>query len=477
MPGASREANHEVRRPVTGFATSRRAGGWVVSGASGKAVRETRIVTRRLHDVADDFEAVLLRATERRLRADVPVVSYLSGGVDSSLVVALASHIRGEPIPTFTIQIQDPQLDETNEAALAARHVGTTPVVVPCGAAEVLRTYPRLIRAAEGPVIDTACAAMVLLAEEVHRQGYKVALTGEGADEWLAGYPWFKVHRVLGCLDMIPGLPISQLARRLYLRVTGAPRVPWSMARRNLRLVGGPNAWLDVYGLMGLSKLRFFSRRMWEQLADHSPYADLDVPLERLRRWHPLHRSLYFGGRVMLPGLLLHAKGDRAAMHSAVETRYPFLDEEVFGFLARLHPRWKLRGLRNKHLLRRLAERWLPPAIAQRRKAMFRAPFDSFHAEHLPPFVDQLLSEESLQKTGYFEAAAVRHWRQAFKDLPPRSNQRTSIEMGLVGVASTQLWHHTFIDASLADLPSLANGSVLPSRELLPPRLQTAPAG
>lgn len=441
-------------------------------GSTGDAVRERtywqfdfpdRGTEERGDDpkhLIDEFEAILLRATERRLRADVPVVSYLSGGVDSSLVVALASKVRGEPIPTFTIQIQDPQLDETSEAAEAARHVGTRPIVVPCGAEEVLRTYPRLVQAAEGPVIDTACAAMVLLAREVHARGYKVALTGEGADEWLAGYPWFKLHRLLNWLDVVPGLPLSLMARRLYLRLTGAPRFPWSQTRRIEKVMGGPNAWMNVYGLMSLSKLRFFSRALWDQLGDHLPYDDLEIPLDRLRRWHPFHRSLYFGGRVMLPGLLLNAKGDRAAMHSSVETRYPFLDEEVFGFLARLHPRWKLRGLRDKYLLRLLAARWLPSHIAHRRKAMFRAPFDSFHADRLPPFVDQLLSEESLQKTGYFDPAAVRHWRQAFRTMKPGANQRTSVEMGLVGVVSTQLWHHTFVEGSLADLPSLARTAI-----------------
>lgn len=435
--------------------------------------------------LVDEFESVLLRATERRLRADVPVVSYLSGGVDSSLIVALASHIRKEPIPTFTIQIQDPKLDETSQAALAAKHVGTTPIVVPCGPAEVLRTYPDVVHAAESPVIDTACAAMVLLAREVHARGYKVALTGEGADEWLAGYPWFKLHRVLSWLDCVPGVPLSLMARRLYLRVTGAPRFPWSTTKRIENAIGGPNAWMNVYGLMSLSKLRFFSRELWDQLGDHLPYDDLGIPLDRMRRWHPFHRSLYFGGRVMLPGLLLNAKGDRAAMRSSVETRYPFLDEDVFNFLSRLHPRWKLRGLRDKFLLRQLAERWLPRAIAQRRKAMFRAPLDSFHADHLPPFVDQLLSEESLRKTGYFDIAAVRHWRQAFKEMRPGANVRTSIEMGLVGVVSTQLWHHTFLDASLADLPSSAGNADLFARPrhdgpsaaaLAGPRKQTAPA-
>jgi asparagine synthase (glutamine-hydrolysing) len=405
--------------------------------------------------VIADFERVLQRAVDKRLRADVPVVAYLSGGVDSSTVVALAGNVRGNPVPTFTIQIDDPKLDETNEATLIARHLCCNPVVVKCGAKEILDTYPSLIRAAEGPVIDTACAALLLLAREVHSQGYKVALTGEGADEWLAGYPWYKVHRLLSFLDVIPGLQLSQLSRRAYLRLTGAPRFPWSVARRLQAVTGGHNAFMDIYGLMSMSKLRFYSRQMHDTLGDHIPYADIGINLDRLKRWHPLNRSLYFGARIMLPGLLLASKGDRVAMNSSVETRYPFLDEDVYDFCAGLRPSWKLHGLREKYALRLLAERWLPRKIAWRPKAMFRAPFDSFHGDHPPAFVDQLLSTESLRRTGYFEPDAVHSWRASFRHLREGSNQRLSVEMGLVGVLSTQLWHHTYIDPSLADLASL----------------------
>src|SRR5262249_25672721 len=155
--------------------------------------------------------------------------------------------------------------------------------------------------------------------------------------------------------------------------------------------------------------------------ADHVPYEDLRPNMDRLRCWHPLNRSLYWGARIHLPGLLLSLKGDRVAMHSSVETRYPFLDEDVYAFLARVHPKWKLHGFRDKHLLRLLGERWLPRQIAHRRKAMFRAPFDSFFAERVPPFVDQLLSEESLRKTGYFDPQAVQTGREAFRRLRPNS--------------------------------------------------------
>jgi asparagine synthase (glutamine-hydrolysing) len=409
--------------------------------------------------VVDEFEALMKKAVERRLRADVPVVSYLSGGVDSSVVVALAcAQRRAEgkgPIPTFTISIQDPGLNEKSEAMEVARGLDTKAIVVDCGRAEVLQTYPELIRAAEGPVIDTACAALLMLARKVHATGYKVALTGEGADEWLAGYPWYKVQRLLGALDAIPGLELSHAARRAYLRLTGAPRVSWQQARRAQEAIGGQNAWLNIYGLFSTAKLRLFSAQMWEQLGDHLPYADLQLNLDRARRWHPLNRSLYLGARVMLPGLLLSCKGDRVAMHSSVETRYPFLDEDVFDFLAKLHPDWKMRGLRDKLILRYLADRWVPRSIAWRRKAMFRAPLDGFHTTQLPTFVDDLLSAESLRKTGYFNVTAVHHWRDAFRTMR-RGNQRTMIEMGLVGVVATQLWHHTFIGGSLADLPTLA---------------------
>ena len=405
--------------------------------------------------LVDRFEHAMLAAVEKRLRADVPVVSYLSGGVDSSVVVAMACKVRGEPIPTFTIRIDDPQLDETSEAGIVSRHLGCRPTVVNVGASETLTTYPRLVAAAEGPVIDTSCAALLLLAQQVHADGYKVALTGEGADEWLAGYPWYKVHKLLGCLDVFPGLRLSMSARRLFLKLSGAPVFPREAITRTLDAVAGPNPWLDIYGLVSMAKLRFFGPELRQSMAEDLPYDDLGLNVDRMRKWHPLNRGLYLGARIHLPGLLLNAKGDRVAMHNSVETRYPFLDEDVFALLAGIDPRWKMRGIRgDKYLLRLLAERYLPKSIAWRRKAMFRAPLDSFHLENAPTFVEQLFSRESLRKTGYFDAQAVAHWRQAFKTLRPGATQRISIEMGLAGVLSTQLWHHLFVDSSLADLPA-----------------------
>ena len=405
--------------------------------------------------LVDDFEAVLLKAVEKRLRADVPVGAYLSGGLDSSMIVAMACRLKGPAINTYTVRVDDPGLDELSAANLSARHIGTKPPIVQdFRASDALAMYPQLIHAAEAPVIDTSCAALLMLARRVHECGQKVVLTGEGADEWLAGYPWYKIAKVLDLLDCIPGLKLSETARRAYLKLNHVPLYPPEMRPALEESIGGPNAWIDSYGVLALSKLRFYAAPMREVLATARPWEGLGLNLERARRWHPLNRGLWIGARVTLAGHLLQAKGDRVAMHSSVEVRYPFLDEDVFDFTAKLSPRWKLRGFRDKHLLRQVAERWLPPEIARRHKVIFRAPLDSFHIDPEPPFVAELLSEESLRRTGYFDVAQVRHWRTAFRKMRPGAPPRLSVEMGLAAVVATQLWHHTFIDGSLADLPS-----------------------
>src|SRR6266705_122553 len=174
-----------------------------------------------------DFEQVLLKAVEKRLRADVPVGAYLSGGLDSSIIVAMACRLKGPAINTYTIRVDDPALDELSAASLSARHIGTKPPIVQeFRASDALATYPELIQAAEAPVIDTSCAALLQLAQRVHACGQKVVLTGEGADEWLAGYPWYKAAKVLGMLDLVPGMHLSDVARRAYLRLNRVPNYP-----------------------------------------------------------------------------------------------------------------------------------------------------------------------------------------------------------------------------------------------------------
>lgn len=394
----------------------------------------------------DEFEERLTAAVRKRLRADVPVVSYLSGGVDSGSVLALANKALGRPVPAFTIAIDADGLDEQHEAAGVARALGSELTVVRCGRGELRDAYPELINAAEAPVIDTSCAALMLLARRVNEHGYKVALTGEGADEWLAGYRWFKTQRALKALDAIPGLPVTRWLRSAFLKVTGQPRYPKDIYRRAERAVGGYNGWLDLYGLMGLSRLRFFSPDRLKEIEGKVVFEEIELN-PNLHRWHPFHRTLYLGARVHLAGHLLAAKGDRVAMNSSVETRYPFLDEDFVGYVNGLHPRWKLRGLsRDKYLLRQAAKRWLPKEAAGRRKGMFRAPLDSFGlGDATPPgWVGDVMSRESLQSTGYFDADRVFAWRERLPSIKSPLT-RKAVELGLAGVTATQLWHHRFI--------------------------------
>jgi asparagine synthase (glutamine-hydrolysing) len=409
------------------------------------------------HDPADkdslveEFRSTFSRAVERRLQADVPVVSYLSGGIDSASVLAVASRVQQRAPASFTIRIPTRRFDESARAAETAKLLGSRNTIIDCDSAQIADAYPRVVRAADCPVIDTSCAALWMLSGEVHRQGFKVALTGEGADEALAGYPWFKIQRLLSAADFVPGLSSAALSR-LCRRLAGKSG-PGDDLRRMDALLGGPLAQTEMYHLVSLARRRFYSPAMFDALGGHTAYDDLELDVERMRRWHPLNRSLYLGYKTILPGLLLNHKGDRVAMAHSVETRYPFLDEEVIDLCARVHPRWKLHSLRrDKHLLRCAARAWLPRETVDRPKAMFRAPFALTFFSCGPAWVSQLLSHESLEKTGYFDATKV---RTTFAQYQRRHFPgRMFHEMGMVAVLATQLWHHLYLGGNLCELPT-----------------------
>ena len=216
-----------------------------------------------------------MRSVEKRLRADVPVGSYLSGGVDSSMIAALACRLKGSAgLNTYTIGSNSPELDQLDAANLVARHIGAKPPIVEqFGASDAVNAYPELIEAVKAPVIDTSSAALLRLAQRVHGSGQKVVLTGEGSDEWLVGYPWYKAAKALGFLDAVPGLHLGERARRAYLWSQHVPQYPPGFRFRQEQAVGGPNAWIDAYGVLGLSKLRFYAALMREVLAKTNPGA------------------------------------------------------------------------------------------------------------------------------------------------------------------------------------------------------------
>lgn len=420
--------------------------------------------------LVDEFEQTFRRAVELRLRADVPVVSYLSGGVDSAYVLATAAKIRGLPPPSFTIRVPSGKLDETSHAMVTARAVGSAPTVVVCDGKAISSAYAKLITAADSPVTDTSCAALLDLAREVHNQGYKVALTGEGADEAFAGYVWFKTHKFSRLSDHF-GLRASAASSRVLRNLMSRDRGLQNPSL-NDTLTGGPHAQSEVYALVAMARESYYSAGLKNRLRGFSVYEDVPLDLERMKRWHPLNQSLYLGYKIHLPGLLLNHKGDRVAMASSVETRYPFLDDGVLKFTGRIHPRFKLKGLaRDKFLLRKAAERILPKEVAWRPKGMFRAPFAESFFVNQPAFVRQLMSEESLKKTGYFDVTAVRRDYQSYVD-GTAAKWRFFSSMGLGGVLATQLWHHINLGGGLCELPAAdysasrqhsEGGSVAPS--------------
>jgi asparagine synthase (glutamine-hydrolysing) len=410
---------------------------------------------RRLDDptpLVEELEALLQQAVERRLRSDVPVVTYISGGLDSTVVLGLCSRHRGEPIPAFTIGLEGAGPDERAHSTEAATVLGSPLTTVTMDKSQIGSTFPELVRAAEGPVLDTSCAALLRLAQAVHNQGFKVALTGEGADEALAGYVWYKTQKMRDGVYRTIGRSAPRALRNLVARWVSGGRAVIPPERA----IGGTRpAQQDLYEMISQSKPVLYSASMWHRLGDHSPYSDLDITAERMTRWHPLNQSLYVGYKVMLAGLLMISKGDRIAMNASVETRYPYLDDDVIAFCAGLAPQYKLHGMTEKWILRQVAARILPGQIANRPKTMFRSSLaQTFLGTHRPAWVDQLLSPDSLRATDYFDVASVLKQRSLQTVLPRMTPARFIFDVALTCVVSTQLWHHIYCGGGLCDLPA-----------------------
>ncbi len=410
---------------------------------------------RRMTDPAplvDELEHLLRQAVERRLRGDVPVVSYISGGLDSTVVLGLSSRQRGRAVPSFTIGFDKAGPDERAESTEAANVLGSPLTTVTMNKASVAEAFPELVTAAEGPVMDTSCAALMRLAGAVHDQGYKVALTGEGADEALAGYVWFKGQMFKERLLKRIGRSPLNAFRGLILGLVGGG----AEHRADLRPMRGVRpAQQELYDLIGQARPLLYDQSMWNRLGAHTPYEDLDISNDRIGRWHPLNQSLYVGYKMMLAGLLMMAKGDRVAMHNSVEARYPFLDDDVIQFCAGIAPEYKLHGRTEKWILRQVAAKTLPNRIANRPKTMFRSSLSqTFLGPHRPKWVDQLLSPESLKETGYFDPKSVLREVSRQRMMPRVTLRRFVMDLGLTSVVSIQLWHHLYCGGGLCDLPT-----------------------
>lgn len=397
-------------------------------------------------DYLEEFHDLLVDAIRLRLRADVPVGAYLSGGLDSSTITAMIRAYTGNRLSTFSIAFADAAFDESPHQQRMARFLGTDHQVTTVTHADIGAAFPEVIWHTETPVLRTAPVPMFYLSRLVQRHGYKVVLTGEGADEFLAGYNIFKEALVRRFWARRPDSTVRPLLlHRLYPYIASlsAEALPFLSAFFGYRLadVDAPDYSHALRWHNTARARRFFSAEM-KALTAVQPPAVITYPPD-FAAWHPLHRAQYLEATIFLPQYLLCAQGDRMGMAHAIEGRFPFLDHRVIEFCNQLPPHLKLRGLTEKVLLRRLAARWLPPEVWQRPKRPYRAPIRrSFFPERPLAYVSALLQPAAIAATGLFDPRAVSRLVSHVEEERPLSE---TDEMALAGILSTQLVQHCFV--------------------------------
>jgi len=403
-------------------------------------------------EVAEELLELLTDATRIRMRADVPVGSYLSGGLDSSIISALAAGLAPDQLRTFSVTFESAEHDESLFQAQMVEALGTSHASVACGGGDIASVFPEVIRHTERPIIRTAPAPLFLLSRLVREQGFKVVLTGEGADEIFAGYDIFKEARVRRFVGRQPGSSIRpQLFRKLY------PYLPGLKQQSADYLAAFFGAGADAMDdplfshrprFRGTSATKmFFSGDLRAALGDYDATADLASRLpERFARWHPLHQAQYLEARFLLPGYILSSQGDRMAMAHGVEGRFPFLDHRLVEFASRVPVGMTLKGLVEKHILRRAVKDLLPVGIGQRVKQPYRAPDSQSFSGSTAPYAKELLSPSALDASGLFNPQSAS--RLAAKCMQAGGASGFRDNAAFVGILSAQLWHQQFVSRS-----------------------------
>ena len=400
--------------------------------------------------LAEELLCLLEDAARIRLRSDVPVGAYLSGGIDSTVITALVRKVANDRLRSFSITFEDAEFDETLYQEEASSFLGTQHTNVCCSGADIARIFPRVIWHTEQPVLRTAPAPMFLLSELVRDNGFKVVLTGEGADEVLGGYDIFKeakIRRFWGRNLDSRWRPL--LLKRLYPYMDNIQRQPTAYLQHFFRVTTQDLAspffsHLPRWELTARLKL-FFSAEVREITENGGGVSEIERTLPpAYGSWSYFSQSEYLEARYLLPGYILSSQGDRMAMAHSVEGRYPFLDHRVVEFAAKLHPNLKMRVLDQKHLLKRAVNGRIPESIVRRPKQPYRAPDGKcFFGPASVDYAQEILSPDAVRQTGIFDAQAVDALIGKFK-----AGRASSVKdnMAMVGVLSTQLLVHQFIN-------------------------------
>jgi asparagine synthase (glutamine-hydrolysing) len=404
-----------------------------------------------LDEAVESVRSAVEDATRlRMLRADVPVGSYLSGGLDSSYVAALGRRYAGERFHTFSLRFDDSEYDETAYQRLVAQQLHAEHHEVVVTRADIAEVFPQVIAHAERPILRTAPAPLYVLSKLVRRHGIKVVLTGEGADEMFAGYDLFREAKVRRFWARQPGSTRRpRLLERLYSYLARSPVAQQAMARqffgRNLAAhreagFGHGTRWHTTSSLKRLLTPAMRSGR--DPVAQL--LADLPAPFAS---WSPLAQDQYLEKRTLLAGYLLSSQGDRMLMAHSVEGRFPFLDSNVIALANSLPDSYKLRVLDEKHVLKRAAAGAVPAEIVARKKQPYRAPDAAALID--ATYLDDLLCAPAVREAGVFEPQPV---AQLLRKCRSRGAGEFSNadNMALVGIVSTQLLHHQLIAQSPA---------------------------
>ena len=413
---------------------------------------EGEAINGRAEDYAEELRALLDDATRIRLRADVPVGAYLSGGLDSSVLTGLVSREAGRRLRTFSIGFEDTAFDESPFQRKMIAFIGADHSQIRCARADIAANFLDVIRSAETPVTRTAPVPMGMLSAHVRASGFKVVLTGEGADEVLGGYDLFKEAKIRAFCARNPSSAWRPLLlKRLYpyLDFTRAQSV--SILKSYFGAIDDdpldPLFSHQTRWITGAWTEEFLTPDFRQRFGPATPAARV---LERLGPGLDgrgvFHRAQFLESRTLMAGYLLASQGDRMLMAHSVEGRFPYLDHRVIEFANRLDPRLKMRVLNEKYLLKQASHGLIPPEILNRPKQPYRAPDAvAFLGEQPPEYVTDLLSPERLKGFGYFDPVRVGHLTRKLTEAV-RTGRPISHRDSLtwVTVLSTQAWHAQF---------------------------------
>jgi asparagine synthase (glutamine-hydrolysing) len=413
-------------------------------------------------DALEQLDEILNSSVRFRMRADVPVGAYLSGGLDSTVTGSLAAAASPFTLRSFSVTFSDPTLDESLYQLAVAKALHTDHAVQSIGSAEIAAVFPAVVRHTETPLIRTAPAPMYLLARLTRERNIKVVLTGEGSDEVLLGYDLFKEAMVRRfCLRQPESEWRPRMFERLYPYLTSGQRggAFWSKFFLTAGAADDP-LFSHMPRFLLTSRIKdFYTDGVRAELAGSDALQQLRDELpEQFGRWSTLERAAYLEVTTLLAGYLLSSQADRVGMAHGIEGRFPFLDHRLFAFASTLPVRTRLRGMKEKHLLHRWAREHLSPTLPKRAKQPYRAPdAGAFFNDSRPPeYRDELLDRKAVAETGWFDPAAV-------DGLVRRCRAGRAVgfleNQALVGILSAQLWHRTFFAEPAAVVPLSAQGA------------------